>query len=314
VAVREYWKRPVLARDAGTERMVEGGNRFVAFPVSGAQEKLLGAPEWPPGSAALGLDLAAIPAKRRRSSCLGREPAARDGHAVPLYNQRLPEGTMPERVLLEELTWPEIKQALDDDWRTVVIPTASVEQHGPHLPLLTDTLIGGRVAELIARKLGKTFVAPVIRPGLSSHHMAFAGSLTTTPETFRAVIEDNCRSLASHGFRTFILTSGHGGNFTFLDAIGPYLQDSLRKQGYNVRIVAYANGMRYARIQQDFVGEKFGVPLEEAAFHADVIGKASSRLIITDHYRLYRSEPGWIGDNASIIDRMCRGGLQAVSP
>lgn len=221
---------------------------------------------------------------------------------------------MPERILLEELTWPEIKQALEQGWRTVVIPTASVEQHGPHLPLLTDTLIGGRVAELIARKLGKTFVAPVIRPGLSSHHMAFAGSLTTTPETFRAVIEDNCRSLASHGFRTFILTSGHGGNFTFLDAIGPYLQDSLRLQGHNVRIVAYANGMRYARIQQEFVGEKFGVPLEEAAFHADVLETACMLVIRPDLVRMDRAEPGWIGDNATIIDRIFLEGLQSVTP
>jgi hypothetical protein len=88
----------------------------------------------------------------------------------------------------------------------------------------------------------------------------------------------------------------------------------LRKQGYNVRIVAYANGMRYARIQQDFVGEKFGVPLEEAAFHADVMETACMLVIRPDLVRMERAEPGWIGDNATIIDRIFLEGLQSVTP
>ena len=52
---------------------------------------------------------------------------------------------MSDRVLMEEMTWPEVKAALDSGAQTAIIPTASVEQHGPHLPLLTDTIIGGRV-------------------------------------------------------------------------------------------------------------------------------------------------------------------------
>ena len=220
---------------------------------------------------------------------------------------------MSERVLLEEMTWPQVKAALEDGAETVIIPTASVEQHGPHLPLLTDTIIGGRVAEMIARKLGKTFVAPVIRPGLSSHHMHFAGSFTASPETFRAVIEEHCISLSTHGFKSIIITSGHGGNFTYIDGVGPYLQDSLHRKGHQVRIIPHVNLLHYSRIQQEFLGEKYGVPLEEAGFHADVIETACMLVIRPDLVDMSKAEPGYIGDNKPLLDRIFIEGMQAVT-
>jgi creatinine amidohydrolase len=220
---------------------------------------------------------------------------------------------MNDRVLLEEMTWPQVRAALDSGVETVIIPTASVEQHGPHLPLLTDTLIGGRVAEMVARKLGKTLVAPVVRPGLSSHHMHFAGSFTTSPETFRTVIEEACMSLATHGFKTCILTSGHGGNFSYIDGVSPYLQDSLHAKGFKVRILPHVNLLRYSRIQQDFLGEKYGVPLEEAGFHADVIETACMLVIRPDLVDMSKAAPGYIGDSAPLLDRVFVEGIQSVT-
>ena len=220
---------------------------------------------------------------------------------------------MSERVLIEEMTWPQIKAALDGGTETAIIPTASVEQHGPHLPLLTDTIIGGRVAEMIARKLGKTLVAPVIRPGLSSHHMHFAGSFTASPETFRAVIEEHCVSLSTHGFKSIIITSGHGGNFTYIDGIGPYLQDSLHRKGHPVRIIPHVNLLHYSRIQQNFLGENYGVPLEEAGFHADVIETACMLVIRPDLVDMSKAEPGYIGDNKPLLDRIFVEGMHSVT-
>ena len=220
---------------------------------------------------------------------------------------------MEDRVLLEEMTWPEVKAALADGTETVIIQTASVEQHGPHLPLLTDTLIGGHVAQMIARKLGKTLVAPVVRPGLSVHHMKFPGSFTTAPETFRTVIEEACMSLATHGFKNLILLSSHGGNFTFIDGIGPYLQDSMTRKGYKVRIIPHVNILHYSRIQQNFVGEKFGVPLEEAGFHADVIETACMLVIRPDLVRMDKMAPGFIGDNKPLLDKIFVEGIQSVT-
>ena len=221
---------------------------------------------------------------------------------------------MPSSVLLEEMTWPEVKAALAGGFETVIVQSASVEQHGPHMPLLTDTLIGGRVAEMIARKLGKTLVAPVIRPGLSNHHMAFAGSFTVSPETFKAMLEDVCSSLASHGFKNLILLSSHGGNFTYIDGIAPSIQKMLDLQGYKTRVLPHVNPGRYSRIQQEFLVEKYGVPLEEAGFHADVIETACMLVIRPDLVHMDRAEPGYIGDNLPLLDRIFVEGMHSVTP
>ena len=122
------------------------------------------------------------------------------------------ESTILNKLLLEEMSWPEIKKALDDGITTVIIAAGSVEQHGPHLPEITDTVLGYQSAMELARRLGNALVAPVIRPGLSEHHMAFPGSITLRPEVFTGIVEDYISSYVRHGFKTIILISSHGGN------------------------------------------------------------------------------------------------------
>ncbi|MEZ5393876.1 MAG: creatininase family protein [Bryobacterales bacterium] len=71
--------------------------------------------------------------------------------------------------------------------------------------------------------------------------------------------------------------------------------------------------MRYARIQQEFLGEKYGVPLEEAGFHADVIETACMLVIRPDLVHMDRAEPGYIGDNLPLLDRIFVEGMHAVT-
>jgi creatinine amidohydrolase len=113
---------------------------------------------------------------------------------------------------LEELSWTEIRDAMDMGFRCVIIPVASIEQHGYHLPENTDTVLGEAAAVLTAQKLGHTLVAPAIRPGISPHHMAMPGSLTLRLETFRMVLEDYANCYLRHGFRSIVFLSSHGGN------------------------------------------------------------------------------------------------------
>ena len=207
---------------------------------------------------------------------------------------------MRQQVKLEAMTWTDVEAALKEGLETVIIPSGSVEQHGPHLPLLTDSLIGERVAELTARKLGRTLVAPIIRPGLSYHHMMFPGSFTVSPETFRRLYEEYCLSLAQHGFRIMILTSGHGGNFAFIEGIGFYLGDFLRSRGHSVRVIPQVNGDEYVQVQQQFVLQRFGVPIEEAQWHADVLETACMLAICPDLVHMERAAKGWGGENGPI--------------
>jgi creatinine amidohydrolase len=112
------------------------------------------------------------------------------------------------------LSWPEVA-ALDRERTVAIVPTAAVEQHGPHLPLDTDTFLCTRVVEAAAAQAeagGPVLVAPTQAYGSSAHHMAFAGTLTLTAPTFLASVRELCGSLVAHGFRRLLLVNGHGGN------------------------------------------------------------------------------------------------------
>ncbi len=80
-----------------------------------------------------------------------------------------------------------------------------------------------------------------------------------------------------------------------------------------MRIIPHVNLLRYSRIQQDFLGEKYGVPLEEAGFHADVIETACMMVIRPDLVDMSKAEPGYIGDNKPLLDRIFVDGMQSVT-
>lgn len=95
----------------------------------------------------------------------------------------------------------------------VVLPIAATEQHGPHLPLATDRLIG----EYFARELHQAIphgvlILPAIGIGCSDHHMVFSGTLTLSHKAFIQQVEEVVQSVIHHGFSNIILSNSHGGN------------------------------------------------------------------------------------------------------
>ena len=116
----------------------------------------------------------------------------------------------PPTVFLGEMTDPEVSDFLADH-QTVIVPTGSTEQHGPHGPLLTDVIVPTEVARRVAPRVGAA-VAPSINYGLSYPHAGFTGVVQVRIPTFMAVIEDLCVSLATVGFRRIIFLNGHYDN------------------------------------------------------------------------------------------------------
>jgi creatinine amidohydrolase len=104
-----------------------------------------------------------------------------------------------------------------------IIPFGAIEQHGPHLPVEVDSLLGGEVALRTARKMAArgapVVVLPVVWMGISEHHMSFGGTITLDLATYAALAEGICRSLVRHGFRRLVLLNGHGGNENALRCI-----------------------------------------------------------------------------------------------
>ena len=116
-----------------------------------------------------------------------------------------------------EMIWYEIKEAAEQD-RVAVLPVATYEDHGPHLPVDTDVVLCTEICErAVARIPSEAVLAPPVPHGYSPHHMDFHGTLTITWDTFIRYVKDVCCSLAHHGFKRILVVNGHGSNAPPLD-------------------------------------------------------------------------------------------------
>lgn len=142
----------------------------------------------------------------------------------------------------EELTSPRLA-ALNRDRTVLILPVGSVEQHGRHLPVGTDTMLAQEVAVAAAGKAGDVVVLPPPWYGLSAHHMRFAGSITLSAETLMRVVEDIVASVVQHGFRRILIVNGHGGNGGVIDV----LASTLGHRHYGVARIAALTYFHLAR-------------------------------------------------------------------
>jgi creatinine amidohydrolase len=159
-------------------------------------------------------------------------------------------------MLLEHSTWPEIESYLKRS-TGILIPTGSIEQHGPSGPIATDAIC----AEAIARRagaLGDILVGPTVALGVAQFNLGFPGTVSVRAATLMAVIGDYIRSLARQGFDRFYVLNGHGGNiapihaaFQDLHGEASYRKDRGNEPGLRCRLRSWweyetVNRMRHA--------------------------------------------------------------------
>lgn len=121
--------------------------------------------------------------------------------------------------LLPEMTSAEVGEELQHT-DIIIIPVASTEVHGPHLPLAADTIQGTDAVRRIVARLASQGIRSVgglpIPLGISMQQMDFPGTITLSPETMMAVIRDVCNSVIKHGFRRIVLVMSHDANLGVL--------------------------------------------------------------------------------------------------
>jgi creatinine amidohydrolase len=130
----------------------------------------------------------------------------------------------PRETRLDALTWPELETRLAAGARTAVVPLGSTEQHGPHLPLATDTWIADALAARFCARVPEALRLPALAVGCASEHLAFPGTLHVEEETLAAVLADLVRALDRHGFAHVFVFSAHGGNLETLRRAAPRLE------------------------------------------------------------------------------------------
>ncbi|MBV9103474.1 MAG: creatininase family protein [Candidatus Eremiobacteraeota bacterium] len=115
------------------------------------------------------------------------------------------------------MTWPAIKAAAAEN-RVCIVPVATIEDHGEHLPVDTDLLLCTSVCEAAAARIpDRALLVPAINHGFSPHHMDFPGPISIAADTFIAYGVDVVRSLVEHGFQRVLIVNGHGSNSPFVD-------------------------------------------------------------------------------------------------
>jgi creatinine amidohydrolase len=208
-------------------------------------------------------------------------------------------------VRLEEHTWTEVASALDGGTRTAVVAVGSIEQHGPHLPLVMDTLAGRELSERIAARLGDAVAAPPIRPGCSGHHMEFPGTITVPAETLMDLIRGYCRSLDDHGFEHLVLVPTHGGNFAPVDTVAPEIAREV-----DANVIAMADLDRMMELMNEGLAE-VGIDYREPAVHAGATETAIVLAVAEDLVRTDALEAGYEGEISAA--RLLSEGFHAVT-
>jgi creatinine amidohydrolase len=182
-------------------------------------------------------------------------------------------------------TWMDVDEA---DARLLVLPLGSTEQHGPHLPLDTDTRIAVEVARRFVAGRSDAVAAPPLSYGSSGEHAGFAGTLSIGQDAFESVVVELVRS--ADAFAGVVLVSGHGGNAE------PLARAVKGLRGEGRRVLAWS------------------VAVTGGDAHA---GRTESSLMLAIApalVRLERAEAGTIRPLDELLPAMRRGGVRAVSP
>jgi creatinine amidohydrolase len=141
-------------------------------------------------------------------------------------------------VMWKELTAEDLRAKAAEN-AIVVLPVASMEQHGPHLPVGVDTYLCEAVCKAGAEMAVKevpVVVAPTLWCGMAEHHMAYGGTFTFDIPTYRAVLLCFLKSIERHGFKRVFIVNGHGGNIAALNA---FLPDFARETSLQVLATTY---------------------------------------------------------------------------
>lgn len=168
---------------------------------------------------------------------------------------------------------------LDPEITITVLPVAAVEQHGPHLPLGTDALIGQGIIEALPRDAAESpwvLLLPPLAVGDSTEHQAFPGTLSLEAETLIAAWLGIGRSVARAGVRKLVLFNSHGGQTRLLDIVALRLRAEL--------------GMLVVRCSYFAFGMPPGLFAEDELAHGFHGGEVETSLMLHLHPSLVRQD------------------------
>ncbi|WP_019122324.1 creatininase family protein [Brevibacillus massiliensis] len=175
---------------------------------------------------------------------------------------------MPASYLLTQMTWPEIKEALQTV-KIAVIPLGAHEQHGPHMVESCDAVLAEEMGKRLTERLfPEAIMTPTINMGVSSHHLHFPGTISLEPSTLIALLHDMIKSLKGHGIKKFLVLNSHGGNQATLGVAADTLTRELGVDFYYAKTTASAKDVMDRRIESKLYGHSCDREVSEALYLA----------------------------------------------
>jgi creatinine amidohydrolase/Fe(II)-dependent formamide hydrolase-like protein len=216
-----------------------------------------------------------------------------------------PGGKPPDTVLLEELTWAEVRDLIKNGTTTVIVGTAGTEQKGPHMVDGEHKFVMEYTGDKIARALGKTLVAPVVTyvPEGSwenpTGHMSKPGTITLPDDRFAELLVNAGRSLKAGGFKTILLIGESGGNRNGMRMAAEKLNELWK--GGDARAFWIDDYYTKSHADQNkYVTEKLGVPADKIGGHANILDTSEMMFVNPKHVRKNRFAPGGGYENSGV--------------
>lgn len=185
----------------------------------------------------------------------------------------LPAKALAGQPYIEDMTWMEVRDAMQNGATSVIIPTGGVEQNGPHMITGKHNHIVRFTAGEIASQIDGMLVAPVItyvpegRISPPEGHMKFPGTMSVEKATFKALLTDAAASLKQHGFKRIYFIGDHGGSQSLQQEVAATLTDRWASGGVQVIHVSDY----YARNGQAEYAEQMAAGGPNPAGHAALI-------------------------------------------
>ncbi|AWB23176.1 creatininase family protein [Methylobacterium currus] len=167
------------------------------------------------------------------------------------------------RIAMADMTWVEVRQALDQGYTTALVPSGGLEQNGPYLAIGKHDSLVAWTAQRIAEALGHTLIAPVVSYVPQGNfdpptgNLVFPGTLGVSEEAYAGTLEGIARSLKAHGFRTILFIADHGGALAPQQQVAARLDRDWAAQGVRVLSVDdyYVAGNRAQALWLEAQGE-----------------------------------------------------------
>lgn len=189
------------------------------------------------------------------------------GVALLFSNTQSSSTSSTESIFLEDMTWQEVRDAISNGNNRVIIPTAGIEQNGPHMVLGKHDHVIRYTSSKIAEKIKHTLVAPVINFVPEGNidppdgHMRFSGTVSVSEQLFSELLKSTATSLKAHGFKTIYFIGDSGGNQASQHSVALELREAwsvFDVQVFHIGDYYYENGQSQYLLNKGFKTEQIG--------------------------------------------------------